>query len=65
MNRIADTLTLRIAKAAIRFNWRTQRAAERHRALGEHLEACAHRLAELQGYVDDALSALTEEAKGA
>jgi hypothetical protein len=64
MNRITTAITRHIATAAIRCGWAILRAAENHRARGEHLTTWAEHLAERRGCVDDVLATLTNEALG-
>ena len=62
MKHITNTITRYIATAAIKSSWAVLSTAERHRALGERIEAWAHRLATRWDCVDDALATLTNEA---
>ncbi|MHC2401413.1 hypothetical protein ACVMGC_005957 [Bradyrhizobium barranii subsp. barranii] len=62
MNRITTAASHRIVTAAIKFSWAVQIAGERKQALGERMEAWAHRLAVRWGCVDTVLATVTREA---
>ncbi|WP_038975640.1 hypothetical protein [Bradyrhizobium japonicum] len=62
MNRITTAASHRIVTAAIKFSWAAQNAGERKQALGERVEAWAHRLAVRWGCVDTVLAKVTREA---
>jgi hypothetical protein len=61
MSRITTALTRYIATVALRCSWAILNTAERHRALGERMEAWAHGLAVRWGCVDDVLLTITNE----
>ena len=48
--------------AAIKCSWAVQTSGERKQALGERMEAWAHRLAVRWGCVDDVITTITSEA---
>lgn len=52
----------RITTAAIKFSWAVQIPGERKQALGERVEAWAHRSAVRWGCVDTVLATVTREA---
>lgn len=62
MNRITAAAIRRVATAAIKCSWAVQTAGERKRALGERMEAWAHRLAVRWGCVDTVLATITSDA---
>lgn len=64
MNRIANATSHHIVAAATKCSWAIQTGGERKRAVGERMEACAHRLAVRWGCVDDVLAAITTEILG-
>ncbi|WP_167767588.1 hypothetical protein [Bradyrhizobium frederickii] len=51
----------RTTTAAIKLSWAVQNAGERKQALGERMEAWAHRLAARWGCVDTVLATVTRE----
>ncbi|TYO67575.1 hypothetical protein FXV83_05285 [Bradyrhizobium hipponense] len=61
MKRITTALTHRLVATAIKWSWAVQTAGERKQALGERMEAWAHRLAVRWGCVDDVLATITTE----
>ncbi|UWU69143.1 hypothetical protein [Bradyrhizobium sp. NC92] len=64
MNRITTAASHRIVAAVIKTSWAVQTAGERKQALGERMEAWAHRLAVRWRCVDDVLATITAEALG-
>ncbi|MBR0819232.1 hypothetical protein [Bradyrhizobium liaoningense] len=62
MKQITTAASHRIVTAAVRFSWAVQAAGEREQALGERIEAWAHRLAVRWGCVDTVLATVTREA---
>lgn len=62
MNRITTAASHRIVTAAIKCSWSVQTAGERKQALGERMEAWAHRLAVRWEVVDTVLATITNEA---
>ncbi|MCK1540702.1 hypothetical protein IVB12_01530 [Bradyrhizobium sp. 179] len=64
MNRITIAARHRIVTAAIQFSWAVQSAGQRKQALGDRMEAWAHRRAVRWGCVDDVLATITTETLG-
>ena len=62
MTRTATAARHRIVVAAIKCSWAVQTAGKRKQALGERMEAWAHRLAVRWRCVDDVIATITSEA---
>ncbi|MBR0844517.1 hypothetical protein JQ607_30315 [Bradyrhizobium liaoningense] len=61
MNRITTAAIHCIVTTAIKCSWAVQAAGERKQALGERMEAWAHRLAVRWGCVDTVLATVTSD----